>query len=95
MWDNTPVKITATEALEAAGGGSRAKARDEAKDLLLSRLALGPVKAKDIEAEAKANCISTATLKRAKRELKIKAWMEKGKSAGDWYWEMPSSRGED
>jgi putative DNA primase/helicase len=89
LWDPNPVKITALEAMEAAAGGSRGKAKDEAKDFLQSRLALGPVPADDIYAEAKARCIAVATLKRAKRELGIISEKEHGKIEAGWCWRLP------
>jgi hypothetical protein len=93
LWDNNTVKITATEAMEAAAGGSRGSAKDEAKDFLHSRLAMGPLKADDIYAEAKARCIAIATLKRAKRELRIISEKEHGKVTGDWFWRLPAPGG--
>jgi AAA domain len=89
LWDNRAVKISALEAMEAAAGGTRGTAKDEAKEFLQSRLALGPVKAEDIYAEAKAQCITVGTLKRAKRDLKIISEKERGKIDGDWCWRLP------
>jgi putative DNA primase/helicase len=94
LWDNTPVKITATEAMEAAAGGTRVKAKDEARDFLQSRLAMGPVKADDIFDEAKALCIAKSTVKRAKRELKVVSEKEQGTTKGPWFWRLPSAQGD-
>jgi hypothetical protein len=91
IWDNQPVKITAMEAMEATAGGSRSKAKDDAKDFLQSRLAMGPVPADDIYKEARARCITVGTLKRAKRDLRIISEKEKGKLDGDWCWRMPQT----
>jgi putative DNA primase/helicase len=91
LWDSQTVEVTATEAMEAAEsgeGGARAR-RKEAEEFLRSRLAHGPVAQKDIEEEAKANCISPATLRRAKNDLGIRANKERGKVGGGWVWEMP------
>jgi AAA domain-containing protein len=89
LWDNNPVKISATEAIEAAAGGTRGKAKDEAKNFLQSRLNLGPVPADDVYAEAKARGIAVGTLNRAKRELKIESEKEPGKIDGKWCWKLP------
>jgi hypothetical protein len=92
LWDNNPVKMTANEAMEAAGGGSRGRAKDDAKDFLRSRLAMGPVKASDIQAEARARCIAEATLRRAKRDLRIASEKRHGEIDGDWYWSLPPAQ---
>jgi putative DNA primase/helicase len=85
------VEVTATEAMqaEAAGGQSRYALR-EATEFLQERLANGPGKVKEITEEAEANGITSATLRRAKRELGIKS--HKGKSVdAEWLWELPSA----
>src|SRR5262249_10507316 len=92
-WDSKHVKVTATEAMEAeaTGGGSRRAAQREAEDFLKSKLRHAPMRKKDLEEEAEANGISvTGALKRAKNKLQVKAWKEKGKLDGDWFWELPS-----
>jgi putative DNA primase/helicase len=90
LWDNNPVKITAMEAMEAA---KRGNAKDEAKNFLQSRLALGRVKADDIYEEAKARCIAVATIRRAKRELNIVSEKERGSTSGEWCWRLPTPEG--
>jgi hypothetical protein len=75
--------------MEAAAGGTRGKAKDEAKNFLQSRLNLGPVPADDVYAEAKARGIAVGTLNRAKRELKIESEKEPGKIDGKWCWKLP------
>jgi hypothetical protein len=93
VWDNETVEVTATEAMEAAEsgeGGARAR-RKEAEEFLRTRLASGPVLQKEIEEEAKANCISAATLRRAKNELGIRANKGRGKVDGGWSWELPKA----
>jgi hypothetical protein len=91
LWDSEHVEVTATEAMEAAesGGGSARARRKEAEDFLRSRLGSGPVLQKEIEEEAKANCISDRTLRRAKTELGVKAAKQQGKVGGGWTWELP------
>ena len=92
LWDSEHVEVTATEAMEAAegGGGSARARRKEAEEFLKSRLASGPVWVTEIEEEAKAQLICvTGALKRAKQDLRIKAWKEHGKTDGRWFWELP------
>lgn len=60
--------------------------REEAKDFILNiiRENNGSVSALEIALKAKENNISTSTLNRAKKELKIKSTQIQGK----WYWEL-------
>jgi DNA polymerase len=90
LWDDNGVQITALEAMEAAAGGSRGNARDEAEEFLRSKLANGPVPADEIYAEAKAQCIAIATLKRAKKDLHVVSEKERGKIEGEWCWRLPT-----
>ena len=92
IWDREPVELSATQAMEAAAGGSRAKAADEAKDFLQSRLAMGPVPHQEIEDEAKARMIALATLRRAKKELGVRSFKKRGSTDGEWFWELPSKQ---
>jgi hypothetical protein len=94
-WDNNPVKITALEAMEAAAGGTRGNALNEAVEFLNSRLIMGPVPVDNLLAEAKANCIAEKTLRRAKRELKIVSEKKHGSTTGEWCWRLPSSTTKD
>jgi hypothetical protein len=85
VWYPQHVDVTATEAMQAAGGKS-SYAKREAREFLLNRLEAGPVKAEDIYEEAKQNGISQKTLKRAKKELKIRSV----KKPDHWAWELPA-----
>src|SRR5262249_60547273 len=90
IWDKEHVKITATEAMEAEGGGKSSRtAGKEAEEFLTSRLAFEPVDATELEEEARANGISRATLFRVKRRLGIKAQKAKGTMKGGWAWALP------
>jgi putative DNA primase/helicase len=92
-WGPEHVEVTATEAMqgEAAGGGPSRYALREATEFLQERLATGAGKVKEITEEAEANGITTATLRRAKRDLGIKSRKEKGVDA-EWFWELPAKR---
>jgi putative DNA primase/helicase len=85
--------VTATEAMQAAGSQSGYATR-EARDFLLERLEGGPVKGALICEEAKQNGISAATLRRAKKDLRIESHKEPGKVDGEWTWELPKMRRE-
>jgi hypothetical protein len=94
-WDSQHVEVTATEAMEAAeGGGSKRAAQREAEEFLKTKLAYGPVLKREVEEEAEAMDISiTGALKRARKNLGIKTYKEKGKVDGDWFWKLPEANG--
>ncbi len=89
IWGAEHVEITANEAMQAEAGGTRGRTeRREAKEFLQDRLADGPVKKEDLEAEGEAQDISKATLRRAKKDLGIVS--KKGSGIDSkWTWEMP------
>jgi putative DNA primase/helicase len=91
LWGAEHVEITANEAMQAEAGGSRGRTeRREAKEFLLDRLADGPVKKEDLEAEGEAQDISKATLRRAKKDLGIIS--KKGTGIDSkWTWELPNA----
>jgi AAA domain len=86
VWHPQHVEITANEAMQAAEGRT---AKREAREFLLERLEAGPAKADDIIEEAKQDGIAKRTLDRAKKELGVKSWKERGKIDSEWYWELP------
>jgi len=85
VWHPQHVEITANEAMAAAGNHS---AKREAREFLQERLEAGPVKADDLFEEAEQNGISKSTLKRAKKDLKIKSQKQRGGMEGAWVWEL-------
>jgi hypothetical protein len=92
IWDLETVEVTATEAVEQAdgAGSTRGHTRKEAVEFLRARLAGGPVPQRELEDEARANCISVKTLRRAKAELGVVATKGHGSSTtGGWAWELP------
>ena len=102
MWERQPVTITADQAL-ASQSGDRSKT-DEAKEYLLKALKndLGTyieVPSLEIEQGARANGISGATLRIAKKALGVKA-IKKGQpgkpdTPGKWYLQLPPPAPED
>jgi hypothetical protein len=92
LWGSEHVKVTATQAMEAEAAGRTHAAKTDAKDFLSSKLALGPVKADDLHEEAEANGITRRTLFRAKKDLGVVTWKERGRVDGEWFWEMPTRK---
>jgi putative DNA primase/helicase len=86
VWHPQHVDITANEAM-AAGAGHTAKR--EALEFLHERLGAGPAKRDAVVDEAKEEGIAFATLKRAKKELGVRSYKERGKIDGEWLWELP------
>ena len=89
LWHPHHVDVTATEAMQAANEIKSPTARDDAKKFLRNILAAGPMPKTEIEEAADANCISDATLRRAKTDLEIIA--KKNGLTGGWMWELPKS----
>jgi putative DNA primase/helicase len=90
-WFPKHVEVSTTEAMEAESGKSRSSpAKDVALEFLRSMLINGPVPKTEIEEAAEANCISEATLRRAKEELGVTA--EKDGLKGGWKWGLPEAQ---
>ena len=87
LWDDAPVDVTANEALAAAARKDSGKELERAKEFLQDLLRDGPKDAKDGEEAATANGFSHSTLKRAKRELGMKA--RKKDFEEGWEWLLP------
>jgi hypothetical protein len=81
VWHPKHVEITANEAMAAASGHT---AKREAREFLLERLEAGPAKRADVVEEAKEEGVAFATLKRAKKDLGVKSYKERGKMDGEW-----------
>jgi putative DNA primase/helicase len=91
VWGLEHVDISATAAMQAeAAGKSSTNPRTAAKTFLAELLANGPVAKHEIEEAADANCISTATLRRAKDELGIIT--KKSGLKGGWTWQLPDQQ---
>jgi hypothetical protein len=85
------VDVTAAEAMHAVNEFKSPGARERAKSLLSDLLAGGPVAQKEIEEIAKAEDIGERTLRKAKREMRIKS--VKQPVDGKWMWELPEDDG--
>jgi hypothetical protein len=90
-WEDRRVTITADEVLAAASAneGEEGGALREAVSFLEGMLAGGPTSQKTIKADANANGISDASLRRAKTKLGVKA--RKDGMSGGWLWELPAA----
>lgn len=91
IWFPEHVDVTAAEAMTAANQNKGTRAIDNAKTFLSDMLANGPMAKRDIDEAAEANCISAATLRRAKDDLKIVTEKDRSQNGG-WTWRMPTSR---
>ncbi len=98
-WDGEPVEKTADEALCAVGNKEQT-AKGDAIEFLSGVLADGPVKAKDIEKEARAACLlgedqfigQSKPFRSARQALGIVSYQPKGQKAGGWLWALPADQ---
>jgi len=82
--ETTAAELAAPEFVDLEEKGARA----EAKEWLKAALAGGARPAREMEDEATAMSIATATLKRARKELNIQA----SRKGNAWYWELPKTK---
>jgi len=97
IWGQDHVEITATEAMQAESGGGNKRSSeelDEATDFLRTELCMGAKPSTEIDESAKAAGITVATLRRAKKKLKIKSVKEKGVLGGGWAIRLPTEEEE-
>jgi hypothetical protein len=71
-WGDKPVSVTA-DAVMSADTSDKGYPREEAKDFLRQLLANGPVDVTEVNKQADKLGIAEKTLKRARRDLKVKA----------------------
>lgn len=83
--DITADQLLAAEAESAAGKG---KAVAEAENFLRDRLKEGPRPVADLKADASANSVSFAALRRAQKKLKVKAEKATGAKDAPWQWTL-------
>jgi hypothetical protein len=88
IWDDSPVDLTANQAIAANAEALRdGGALQEAKEFLREALGNGPVAAREIEEAARQNCISERTLRRARKALGVRH--DKGGFKDGWEWSLP------
>jgi len=92
VWDTSPiVRATADEVLKMGAPSKdphEANVKRRAMELLKKDLAYGPVKFEELVQHAKAECISTRTLERAKTELGVVS-VPSTEAGGKWSWALP------
>lgn len=87
-WEPDPVTVSVDEALGSADTNEERSATDEAVDWLRDLLRVGPMKASDVQKEARQAGIGDKPLRRARERLGIKP--KKREFAGGWEWALPS-----
>jgi DNA polymerase len=98
VWEDQPVDITATEALQALNDSKSPSARDNAKQFLKALLTGEPVGSKDVKEAAKENGISIGTLRRAAEDLGVdikKDGPVNEKNEITWRWHLPTKKEDD
>jgi hypothetical protein len=78
---------------ERAAKGGRGAELKEATEWLSAQLADGPVAEQDLEQRAKAAGLKWPTVKRAKRELRVKSRKRGFGPGAPWYWGLPPPPG--
>jgi putative DNA primase/helicase len=92
QWEDTPVTITADQAMTAMAGGPEGRtALEEAKQFLVEMLSAGEVPAKELKTVADAQVISAATLRRAKSALGVQVKRDGFSPGSTLLWSLPSS----
>jgi len=86
-WEDTPVTISADQALGATENRNGRGERERAEEFLRERLADGPVPQPKVRADAEGAGLTWATVRRAKDRLKVKP--EKDGMNGGWLWGLP------
>ena len=100
--DTSAIEWTGKEKLSAddlvsptTASGEERSALDDAKEFLLRMLADGPVKSTELDEAAGFNGVSGATLKRAKREMRVRAERMGYGQDGGWYCSLPDTADSD
>jgi putative DNA primase/helicase len=92
QWEDTPVTITADQAMAAMAGGPEGRtALEEAKQFLVEMLSAGEVPAKELKTVADAQVISAATPRRAKSALGVQVKRDGFGPGSTLLWSLPSS----
>ncbi|MQB02102.1 MAG: AAA family ATPase, partial [Actinobacteria bacterium] len=88
-WGEEVEGVSASDLVSRAPSPADKTERDEAKEFLAAELAGGGVPSEDLKKKAKEEGISWATLRRAQKEMGIKAIKEPGGMNSPWIWKLP------
>ncbi|HUE72669.1 MAG TPA: AAA family ATPase [Pirellulaceae bacterium] len=89
-WERNPVTVSADDAIAEDPQREGASERDEAAAWLTDLLADGPLPQKDVQAAAKDNGYSWATVRRAKERLGVASRREGFGKGSKVLWELPA-----
>jgi hypothetical protein len=85
-----PSKYSSADITAAQMKGDEHSALREAMQVLYSILSRGPVAANEVVKLARLAAISERTLKRAKRDLRVRSWKQGSGQGSRWYWQLPN-----
>src|SRR2546430_2734116 len=89
-WEDTPVTISADQALGAAESTGSRTTKEEATDFLRDILGQGEVPAEEVQQAARKAGITPKPLRVAREALKVKSRREGFGPGAVWYWSLPS-----
>jgi putative DNA primase/helicase len=89
-WEDTPVTISADQALGAAESTGSRTTKEEATDLLRDILGQGEVPAEEVQQAARKAGITPKPLRAAREALKVRSRREGFGPGAVWYWSLPS-----
>jgi putative DNA primase/helicase len=89
-WEDTPVTISADQALGAAESAGSRTTKEEATDFLRDILGQGEVPAEEVQQAARRAGITPKPLRSAREALKVKSRREGFGPGAVWYWSLPS-----
>lgn len=92
-WERGSVSLSADDALADEPRKDGHTERDDAADWLRELLADGPMPQRDVAEAAKANGISSATLRRAKVKAKVESRKQGNGREARWTWALPGQNG--
>jgi hypothetical protein len=89
-WEPEPVTMTADEAMAPADDKDKdRRLRNEAANWLKDELQSGPAASQQLFTRGKAGGFSEKTLRRAKHDLRLRAYKEGFGSGSTWMWALP------
>ena len=85
-----PSKYSAADITAAEAKADEHSVLREAMSVLYSILAKGPIPANEVVRLARQAAISERTLKRAKRDLRVRSWKQGSGRGSRWFWQLPN-----